>query len=172
MPPPLCVPPRNTPKPIRGSEPIRCRATTWRTCPKSGVSVTNGLIFCSALLPWRKVKSPLNGGRGRDRTGGLVVANDALSQLSYTPTSSSKEFSRRRNSFQRRYATSRKKYLEKRRLGIAGLRPRNPRASTADRALLRRCVAPQSCAHFDTAPAPAESPLPLSPPGDRQPAAL
>jgi hypothetical protein len=26
------------------------------------------------------------GGRGRDRTGGLIVANDALSQLSYTPT--------------------------------------------------------------------------------------
>ena len=25
------------------------------------------------------------GGRGRDRTGGLIVANDALSQLSYTP---------------------------------------------------------------------------------------
>jgi hypothetical protein len=26
------------------------------------------------------------GGRGRDRTGGLLVANEALSQLSYTPT--------------------------------------------------------------------------------------
>ena len=27
----------------------------------------------------------LDGGRGRDRTGGLLVANEALSQLSYTP---------------------------------------------------------------------------------------
>jgi hypothetical protein len=26
------------------------------------------------------------GGAGRDRTGGLIVANDALSQLSYSPT--------------------------------------------------------------------------------------
>jgi hypothetical protein len=26
------------------------------------------------------------GGRGRARTGGLLVANEALSQLSYTPT--------------------------------------------------------------------------------------
>ena len=26
------------------------------------------------------------GGADRDRTGGLVVANDALSQLSYSPT--------------------------------------------------------------------------------------
>ena len=28
------------------------------------------------------------GGRDRDRTGDLIVANDALSQLSYSPTSS------------------------------------------------------------------------------------
>jgi hypothetical protein len=28
----------------------------------------------------------LNGGASRDRTDGLVVANDALSQLSYSPT--------------------------------------------------------------------------------------
>ena len=27
------------------------------------------------------------GGRDRDRTDGLIVANDALSQLSYSPTS-------------------------------------------------------------------------------------
>jgi hypothetical protein len=27
-----------------------------------------------------------NGGASRDRTDGLVVANDALSQLSYSPT--------------------------------------------------------------------------------------
>ena len=29
-----------------------------------------------------------DGGRDRDRTGDLIVANDALSQLSYSPTSS------------------------------------------------------------------------------------
>ena len=28
-----------------------------------------------------------NGGADRDRTGGLLVANEALSQLSYSPTS-------------------------------------------------------------------------------------
>jgi hypothetical protein len=32
--------------------------------------------------------SDLVGGRDRDRTGGLLVANEALSQLSYSPTSS------------------------------------------------------------------------------------
>jgi hypothetical protein len=32
---------------------------------------------------WRKF-----GGRDRGRTGDLIVANDALSQLSYSPTSS------------------------------------------------------------------------------------
>ena len=37
------------------------------------------------MARWRGTE---NGGRGRDRTGGLVVANDALSQLSYTPTGS------------------------------------------------------------------------------------
>jgi hypothetical protein len=40
------------------------------------------------------------GGRGRDRTGGLVVANDALSQLSYTPKSSSENINRRGEGFQ------------------------------------------------------------------------
>ena len=35
------------------------------------------------------------GGRDRDRTGDLIVANDALSQLSYSPTSSDvRNFSR------------------------------------------------------------------------------
>src|SRR5262249_18810288 len=34
------------------------------------------------------------GGRDRDRTGDLLVANEALSQLSYSPTSSSKNFNR------------------------------------------------------------------------------
>jgi hypothetical protein len=35
------------------------------------------------------------GGRDRDRTGDLIVANDALSQLSYSPTSSNtRNFSR------------------------------------------------------------------------------
>src|ERR1700741_836958 len=34
------------------------------------------------------------GGRDRDRTDGLIVANDALSQLSYTPTSNGNNFSR------------------------------------------------------------------------------
>jgi hypothetical protein len=32
------------------------------------------------LLLWK-----IDGGRGRARTGGLLVANEALSQLSYTP---------------------------------------------------------------------------------------
>ena len=35
------------------------------------------MLFC---------RCEMYGGRGRDRTGGLIVANDALSQLSYTPT--------------------------------------------------------------------------------------
>jgi hypothetical protein len=65
------------------------------------VSVRESLIFYVGFAAMAKGSSPFNGGRGRDRTGGLVVANDALSQLSYTPTSSSKEFSRRTNSFQR-----------------------------------------------------------------------
>ena len=30
-------------------------------------------------------RAAANGGPGRDRTGDLIVANDALSQLSYTP---------------------------------------------------------------------------------------
>src|SRR5260221_11595470 len=34
------------------------------------------------------------GGRDRDRTGDLLVANEALSQLSYSPTSSNQNFSR------------------------------------------------------------------------------
>jgi hypothetical protein len=34
------------------------------------------------------------GGRDRDRTGDLIVANDALSQLSYSPTSSNSEFNK------------------------------------------------------------------------------
>ena len=31
-------------------------------------------------------RAAANGGPGRDRTGDLIVANDALSQLSYSPT--------------------------------------------------------------------------------------
>jgi hypothetical protein len=34
------------------------------------------------------------GGRDRDRTGDLIVANDALSQLSYSPTSSNCKFNK------------------------------------------------------------------------------
>jgi hypothetical protein len=40
----------------------------------------------SQLWPWRESKE--SGGRDRGRTGDLIVANDALSQLSYSPTSS------------------------------------------------------------------------------------
>jgi hypothetical protein len=39
------------------------------------------------------------GGADRDRTGGLVVANDALSQLSYSPT-------KRMNCWQSKYFSS------------------------------------------------------------------
>jgi hypothetical protein len=46
------------------------------------------------------MRSKRIGGRGRDRTGGLVVANDALSQLSYTPTCSTKNINRRWKGFQ------------------------------------------------------------------------
>ena len=35
-----------------------------------------------------------NGGRDRGRTGDLIVANDALSQLSYSPTSSDKSLTK------------------------------------------------------------------------------
>ncbi len=38
------------------------------------------------LVAFGPVGSKFNGGDGRDRTGGLHVANVALSQLSYTPT--------------------------------------------------------------------------------------
>jgi hypothetical protein len=42
----------------------------------------------SAALRWQtemNVMGNASGGRGRARTGGLLVANEALSQLSYTP---------------------------------------------------------------------------------------
>ena len=37
------------------------------------------------------------GGRDRGRTGDLIVANDALSQLSYSPTSSTKSLTKDAN---------------------------------------------------------------------------
>ena len=40
------------------------------------------------------------GGRDRGRTGDLIVANDALSQLSYSPTSSDSKFNKGYDSFQ------------------------------------------------------------------------
>src|ERR1700747_3127694 len=40
------------------------------------------------------------GGRDRGRTGDLIVANDALSQLSYSPTSSVCKFNKGQESFQ------------------------------------------------------------------------
>ena len=59
--------------------------------------VSSGDSQCSATVPIRKLnfekhfqKRPASdwndGGADRDRTGGLLVANEALSQLSYSPT--------------------------------------------------------------------------------------
>ena len=42
------------------------------------------------------------GGRDRDRTGDLLVANEALSQLSYSPTSSTIKFNKACIAFQTR----------------------------------------------------------------------
>ncbi len=36
-------------------------------------------------MPRQSFSDGANGGPGRDRTGDLIVANDALSQLSYRP---------------------------------------------------------------------------------------
>jgi hypothetical protein len=47
------------------------------TSPLSGVR--------SSQLSYRPVKSNKTGGAGRDRTGDLLNANQALSQLSYSP---------------------------------------------------------------------------------------
>jgi hypothetical protein len=46
------------------------------------------------------------GGADRDRTGGLVVANDALSQLSYSPTCKVEDKLLARLSYQRFFACS------------------------------------------------------------------
>ena len=54
------------------------------TSPLSGVRSSH-LSYgpkCSNLLPWTNT-----GGAGRDRTGDLLNANQALSQLSYSPKS-------------------------------------------------------------------------------------
>ena len=59
------------------------------------------MMFCEVC----GVAEKLFGGRDRGRTGDLIVANDALSQLSYSPTSSRCNFSRRLRHFQPRQAT-------------------------------------------------------------------
>jgi hypothetical protein len=46
------------------------------------------------------VSSLKSGGREGIRTPGLLVANEALSQLSYSPTSSKTDFSRRAKGYQ------------------------------------------------------------------------
>ena len=44
-----------------------------------------GTFSCVPIVDWHFCWD-LFGGASRDRTDGLVVANDALSQLSYSPT--------------------------------------------------------------------------------------
>ena len=61
------------------------------------------------LLRWHYGEVPHatenHGGAGRDRTGGLIVANDALSQLSYSPTRMSRFYHQASASGVRRQAS-------------------------------------------------------------------
>jgi hypothetical protein len=99
------------------------------------------------------------GGRDRDRTGDLLVANEALSQLSYSPTSSSKSLT---------------KDID------VSKTPRESRfgrftfvwAKTTVGRWPRRCAGPQSSARSGKAPALAAwIPRPFAP-ADRLPAEL
>ncbi len=60
-----------------------------KRCSKA-ITVQSHHIRASSgeLTYWEVVEDV--GGRDRDRTGDLIVANDALSQLSYSPTGARK----------------------------------------------------------------------------------
>lgn len=56
---------------------VRKSGTVWGT--------RNSFIPCKKLIYNRNFCRNSDGGAERDRTAGLVIANDALSQLSYSP---------------------------------------------------------------------------------------
>src|ERR1700683_1228706 len=70
MTPPTMIATIGTSRPPR----LRIRSTRYST------SLLRTVIAALSLRPQQ-----MSGGAGRDRTGGLLVANQALSQLSYSP---------------------------------------------------------------------------------------
>ena len=62
---------------------------TYVTAAENGSEKVSARIRCTNLTPQTYTPSTgfehQNGGPGRDQTGGLLIANEALYQLSYRP---------------------------------------------------------------------------------------
>ncbi len=74
-----------TKAPMRSDPRQSCQVIRRRATTDSTISVQKRMMLTFRVIDVPRLTTKKSGGADRDRTGGLLVANQALSQLSYSP---------------------------------------------------------------------------------------